>query len=152
MEEIGAKGMYAKARPVMGSGPRQTIEPGKSITTLTPESVARSLKTAFDYFDDREIQKQMERIISELFSYGIVSKEQLDRLVKDRSTIGYLESMYIKLLGRPEAAPLDPTAVATWGAPLFVSRMDYAVMKQIEEIIYQSQERRKAIESGRVKA
>ncbi len=71
---------------------------------------------------------------------GVVTKKQLDVLTSSDSILGALRTVYIEELGRPPDAPLDPIAVATWGAGLFKYGVSREVLAALRRKIKQSPE------------
>jgi hypothetical protein len=87
------------------------------IPDLNPEGIARYRRACHAH----------------LLRNGVITVDQLESLVSSEEVLTKLREIYIEELKRNREAPLDPVAVTTWGATLFV----YGVTPEVERAVRQ---------------
>lgn len=93
-------------------------------------------------FDEAEVIKNLDAVHYYLRRNGIVTKDALSALVAAPKTLNVIRSLYVDMLHRPQTTPLDPVAVATYGAFLFRFGLKPEVMQVIVQGIMSSPEYR----------
>ena len=98
----------------------------KKIPDLKPEDITQYRRTCHAY----------------LLRNGVITVDQLESLVSSGEMLEELRRIYIEELKRNKDAPLDPVAVATWGAALFVHGVTPEVTMAVRQEIRRSPEYR----------
>jgi hypothetical protein len=86
---------------------------------ISVEDVKQALK-AIPHIDFSKIEVEAETVHSWLLRNEVRTRDQLSALAQSKAIFDFLADVYVKELGRPKDTPLDPTAVGTWAASLFV--------------------------------
>ena len=95
------------------------------------------------YLSRGEVTASAPELRRRLNEVGIRSRLQLRQLVNSTAVLSWLEDLYRReLLRRPEA-PLDPSAVATWGGMLFANGLSEQIKQHITTLILNSDEYRR---------
>ncbi len=121
--ELAFKAQQEKPERALPKGGAQVITEADVETTLgkipdlKPEGIARYRRTCHAH----------------LLRNGVITVDQLESLVSSEEVLDKLRQIYIEELKRNKDAPLDPVAVATWGATLFV----YGVTPEVERAVRQ---------------
>lgn len=123
---------------------RETSEqaiPGAGDSVITPDDVFEAFKRIPELKED-EIKKYLRHCHTTLIRNGVITKRQLYALVSSDEVLGPLRAMYIEELLRAKEAPLDPVAVATWGAILFTYGVKTDVLAAVRRMVRMSPEYR----------
>jgi hypothetical protein len=121
--ELAFKAQQEKPERALPKGGAQVITEADvetilgKIPDLKPEGIARYRRTCHAH----------------LLRNGVITVDQLESLVSSEEVLDKLRQIYIEELKRNKDAPLDPVAVATWGATLFV----YGVTPEVERAVRQ---------------
>lgn len=84
----------------------------------------------------KDIVRDYVRVYFNLRSQGILTKRELRELISNNRVLDILRDLYRNELLRSIEHPLDPIAISTWGAILYVSaQIDDE--EQLQETIYQ---------------
>ena len=118
--------------------PQQAI-PDAGETVITQDDVLEAFKEIPD-LKEAEIKKYLKDAHGWLLRNGVVTKRQLNALTSSDAVLDTLRTLYIEELLRPKEAPLDPVAVATWGASLFTYGVTDNVVAAIRRRLRQSPE------------
>ncbi len=116
--------------------PQQAI-PDAGETVITQDDVLQAFKKIPDLKED-EIKKHLKETHEWLLRNNIITKRQLNALVSSDMVLDTLRTLYIEELLRPKDAPLDPVAVAAWGANLFNYGVTDNVVSAIRRKLRQS--------------
>jgi len=84
----------------------------------------------------------LDAIRNYLVMFGIRNRQQLERFVKAKDIFDFLRGVYVHDLKRSGDHPLDPTAVAAWGAILFTRGNQADVQREVVKRLRQSDEYR----------
>jgi len=131
--------LIGRVRSISGEGRRYDVlfeEPSPESVPeareriIEPCDVIEAFKEIRD-FTIEETKSQLQTVYTHLLRNGITTKKTLNGLVKSKESLDNLRKLYIWLLDRPKENPLDPVAVATWGATLF----RYGVRPEILEAV-----------------
>lgn len=83
------------------------------------------------HLDTSKISGEVGTVHSWLLHNGIFTLEQLTSLVHSTEIFAFLADVYVKELHRPVGTPLDPNAIGTWAAFLFV----YGLREENKEFV-----------------
>lgn len=101
-----------------GEKPERVLPKGGA-QVITEANVETVLKKIPD-LKPEDITQYRRTCHAALLRNGVITVDQLESLVSSREVLEELRRIYIEELKRNKDAPLDPVAVATWGAALFV--------------------------------
>ena len=85
----------------------------------TVEDVKAALRV-IPHLDRSKIETEAEAVHTWLMRNEVRTRERLTALSQSKAIYDFLAEVYVKELGRQKDMPLDPTAVGTWAASLFV--------------------------------
>lgn len=111
-------------------------------TSITPNDVVNAF-TEIPDFSKESVQKRKQILYLQLTYNHIRNREQLYDLVRADAILGTLRQMYIEELLRDGPLPLDPEAVSTWGATLFINGNSPEAIKHVRQQLRQSDEYRR---------
>ena len=120
--------------------PKEAI-PDAGESVITPDDVFEALKRIPELKED-EISKYFRQCHTSLLRNGVVTRRQLLALVSSDEVLHTLRTLYVEELLRSKQAPLDPVAVATWGAILFTRGARPDVVVAIRRMLRMSPEYR----------
>ncbi len=123
---------------VLQEKPQQAI-PQAGENVIMQDDVLEAFKKIPD-LKEEDIKKHLQAAYGFLLANGIVTKRQLNDFISSNNILDKLETIYIEELLRPKEAPLDPIAIATWGAILFTFGVNKNVEDGIRSNIRQSKE------------
>jgi len=86
------------------------------------------------------VQKYKFRAWLSLIRNGVITKQELTQLVNSEETLRNLAHLYIEVLQRDTDAPLDPMAVATWGAFLYKNGLASVTIESVRKRLQLSDE------------
>ncbi|WP_437193282.1 hypothetical protein [Planctomicrobium sp. SH527] len=86
---------------------------------ITVEDVKAALRV-IPHIDLSKIEGESETVHTWLMRNEVRTREQLTALSQSKAIFDFLAKVYTEELGRLTDTPLDPTAVGTWAASLFV--------------------------------
>ncbi|MBI3941526.1 MAG: hypothetical protein HY326_00805 [Chloroflexi bacterium] len=118
--------------------PKNTI-PNPGDTVITTEDVISAFGKIPD-LKNMDIRGQVKHLHFLLLQRGIIARQQLDALTSPGPVLDKLRELYITELKRPKDAPLDPVAVATWGAYLYAYDLRPDIVEAIRVQLTQSTE------------
>jgi len=104
--------------------------PGESI--ITQDDVLGLFRRIPD-FDDPKICEVLEDCHFYLRRNGILTRRQLTELVESKDYLAILRRLYHEHLKRPLGNNLDPLAVATWGALIYVEGGSPGIIASIRQ-------------------
>jgi hypothetical protein len=122
---------------------RQAASGAGQERALTSEPDIEDVRNAFNRINGLDMTKFNEyatQIRGVLAFYGLISRDDLAALAASEHIWSWLKALYVNELLRPVAAPLDPLAIAVWGAPMYKYGMDSGLLEQIEQRIRSSTE------------
>jgi len=117
--------VFAKKRPGI-DGEELILQAAREFQELS-ESEAISVDDVHDalrrvrHLDQSKITEEAATVHAWLLRNGVRSRDDLSAFVESDAVFDFLAQVYVEELRRPAATPLDPTAVGTWGAFLFVN-------------------------------
>jgi hypothetical protein len=117
--------------------PDSVPEAGERI--IEPPDVVEAFKEIPD-FTAAETQSLIKPVYTHLLRNGITTRKTLDSLVRSHETLDNLRNLYVTLLQRPKDKPLDPVAVASWGAILFRYGVRQDILTAVQKAIMKSDE------------
>ncbi len=128
----------------------ERIETGLAQVGLSPSTRNEPISDAdvveafarIHYLRRDELEANASDLRRKLADVGIRTKNQLFQLVGAKDVFEWLEALYNKELLRPVEAPLDPSAVATWGGMLLANRMSEKIKQHITKLILNCDEYR----------
>lgn len=88
--------------------------------TISIEDVSVALRKV-PHLDNSKIKDESETVHAWLLRNGVRTRDALTAFVASTAIFEFLAQVYIEELRRPAEMPLDPTAVGTWGAFLYVN-------------------------------
>ena len=97
---------------------------------LTVDDVI-ALLAQIDTLDKSNLSAESDVAHAWLLRNGINTRDRLTDLVKASAVITKISDIYVQELGRNPVSPLDPVAVATWGAALFVNGLRDDVVQDV---------------------
>jgi hypothetical protein len=112
--------------------------------TIEPSDVIEAFREIPD-FTEEETKALMDPVYTHLRRNGIMTRKTLDSLVRSRETLDHLRNLYVTLLQRPKDKPLDPVAVASWGAILFRYGVRQDILTAVQKAIMNSDEFRQHV-------
>lgn len=117
--------VFAKSRPAI-EGEELILEAAREFQelseneTISIEDVSQAL-VRVPLLDESRIEDEVTTVHAWLLRNGVRTRDQLSAFVESRAIFEFLGQVYVDELQRPADTPLDPTAVGTWGAFLFVN-------------------------------
>lgn len=115
--------------------------PDSGETVITPQDVLEAFRR-IPGLTEEDTKGHMADIHKSLLRNGVVTKRQLDDLVSSTDVLDTLGHLYVEELHRSVQSPIDASAVATWGAFLFVYGLRPHVIDAIRRDIRRSPEGR----------
>lgn len=122
--------------------PESVPEGGERI--IEPPDVVEAFKEIPD-FTEKETKELIKPVYTHLLRNGITTRKTLDSLVRSHETLDNLRNLYVTLLQRPKDKPLDPVAVASWGAVLFRYGVRQDILTAVQKAIMNSDEFRQRV-------
>lgn len=110
----------------------QLPNPGETI--ITREDVVELFK-AIPEFSEVAIRNNLDECHFYLRRNGVLTRRELVELVQSKEHLDVLRRLYHEHLKRPAGNNLDPLAVATWGAALYVGAGSPATITAIRQLL-----------------
>jgi hypothetical protein len=118
---------------------KETGAPDPSQIVITEDDVLKAFRAIRD-FSEEDVTKTLEALHRTLLKNGVVTRKQLFDLVSSAPILNQIRQLYIDLLLRPMDKPLDPMAVAVWGAILYSYGLKDDIVQEIHWRLRQSPE------------
>jgi hypothetical protein len=132
-DPAGAADTYAKL--VEYSTQLEILIKGRFQYLLTEEDIVEQF-TRIPWFTTEQIKAGIPSIRRRLAVWGIANKPTLKLLLDNEAIRAKIRELYLRILERPEDAPFDPDALATWGGRWLQSGLSeesiQSVIKQLE--------------------
>jgi len=106
--------------------------PGESI--ITEDDVLALFKSIPD-FDEHKIREVLSDCHFYLRRNGVLTRRELAELIKSKDYLDILRRLYHEHLKRPMGNNLDPLAVATWGALIYVEKGSPSIIASIRQLL-----------------
>ncbi|MAT96379.1 MAG: hypothetical protein CL608_04480 [Anaerolineaceae bacterium] len=113
------------------------------------------IKSAFSNIPDftqSDVEQNLDQIRLNLLNNGITTESHLQELTSSDQVLDTLRSIYIRVLRRDRNKPLDPVAIASWGAALYKLGVNADVIKAIEASLRVSPEYQRKLAKGEIKS
>jgi hypothetical protein len=88
--------------------------------TISVDDVSDALR-AVPHLDNSKIEAESGTVHAWLLRNGVRARDDLAAFMASKAIFEFLAKVYVEELRRPADMPLDPTAVGTWGAFLYVN-------------------------------
>lgn len=147
--KAGTEGVEATFNPVdrfePDKNPAEIEElPDRQKTPISDSDILAAFQTIPE-FRDADLRKDLPGLKYYLLRNGVATKDQLERLVSSTDILDALRRLYIRVLKRDPARPLDPLAVAVWGSAFYVLGLNDEVTREIESRLRRSPEYREKV-------
>jgi hypothetical protein len=109
---------------------------------FTREDVRRELTKIPDLLEN-QIEHDFHQAFFSFRRIGIETKQELKNLLTSDKILDTLRQFYREELHRPQEHPIDPMAIATWGAVLFTNALSDSSLAFVLDGIRQSDEYRR---------
>jgi succinate dehydrogenase/fumarate reductase cytochrome b subunit len=110
---------------------------------ITDDDVVAAFATISQNFPDGvDLSSMSAQLRVLLLLNGIATKHQLNELALSPAILNTLRSLYVRVLRRDKDKPLDPIAVAVWGALLYRLGVNQNSIRVLESELRASQEYR----------
>lgn len=115
--------------------------PSGGETVITTQDVLDAFKTVPDFKErEQEIRDLLDHLHLNLRFNNVVTKTQLHGLVTSNDVLKTLKTLYVEELGRPIERPLDPAALASWGAFLYIRGVSDVTVEAVRQALRRSDE------------
>lgn len=100
-----------------------------------------------EFLKPEDIEPNAAAVQAYLIKSGIIVNEQLQGLVSSQDILAVLRDIYVRELKRDPVRPLDPLALASWGAALYIHGMTEEMIRAVTNAVRRTPEYR-AMNSG----